>query len=78
MKSTGAQFEISVGRVPRTYRDRLDYATEAAEFLKRLNPNTEVAVTDLQSNQRTVVALPVSAVPKAAVTAGPMARLWSK
>ncbi len=32
MKNTGVQFEISV-RVPRSYRDRLDYATEAAEFL---------------------------------------------
>lgn len=77
MKSTGAQFEISVGRVPRTYRDRLDYATDAAETLKRLNPNAEVAVTDLQSNERTAVALPVSAPPPPATPPGPLARLWS-
>ena len=27
---TGAQFEISIEGVPRTYRDRKDYASEAA------------------------------------------------
>ena len=76
-KISGAQFEISVGRVPRTYRDRLDLAADAAEQLKRRNPNAEIAVTDLQSNERTVVALPVSAAPKPAIPPGPMARLWS-
>ena len=39
---TGAQFEISIDGVPRTYRDRKDYALEAAQFLKSRNPNSVV------------------------------------
>ena len=31
---TGAQFEIPIDGTPRTYRDRKDYAMEAARFLK--------------------------------------------
>jgi hypothetical protein len=31
---TGAQFEIQIDGTPRTYRDRKDYAMEAARFLK--------------------------------------------
>jgi hypothetical protein len=31
---TGAQFEISVGGVPRTYRDQKDFALLAAQILK--------------------------------------------
>jgi hypothetical protein len=29
---TGAQFEIRIDGTPRTYRDRKDYAMEAARF----------------------------------------------
>ena len=31
---TGAQFEIRIDGTPRTYRDRKDFAMEAARFLK--------------------------------------------
>jgi hypothetical protein len=55
---SGAHFEITIGNVPRTYRDRLDYATEAAVLLKWNNPNSEVAVRDLRTNERTVIQLP--------------------
>ena len=34
---TGAQFEIRIGGTPRTYRDRKDYAMEAARFTKSKN-----------------------------------------
>ena len=58
--SSGAQYEITIGSIPRTYRDRLDYATEAAELLKWNNPHSEVAVRDLRTNERTVIQLPKS------------------
>ena len=32
---TGAQFEISIDGVPRTYRDRKDLALQSAQFLSR-------------------------------------------
>ena len=42
---------------PRTYRDRKDYAMEAARFLKSKNPHSMVEVKDLQSGDVTAVAL---------------------
>jgi hypothetical protein len=39
---TGAQFEIRIDGTPRTYRDRKDFAIEAAEFLKTRNPQSVV------------------------------------
>ena len=59
--NVGAHYEITVGNVPRTYRDRLDCATEAAVLLKWNNPHSEVAVRDLRTNERTVIQLPKSA-----------------
>jgi hypothetical protein len=41
---TGAQFEIRIDGTPRSYRDRKDYAIEAAEFLKARNPHSMVEV----------------------------------
>jgi hypothetical protein len=35
---TGAQFEIRIDGTPRTYRDRKDYAMEAARLIKSKNP----------------------------------------
>ena len=35
---TGAQFEIGIDGTPRTYRDRKDYAMEAARLIKSKNP----------------------------------------
>ena len=46
---TGVQFEIRIDGTPRTYRDRKDFAMEAARFLKSKNPHSMVEVKDLQS-----------------------------
>ena len=35
---TGAQFEIRIDGTPRSYRDRKDYAMEAARLIKSKNP----------------------------------------
>ena len=45
---TGAQFEIRIDGTPRTYRDRKDYAMEAARFLKSKQPHSIVEVKDLK------------------------------
>jgi hypothetical protein len=46
----GAQFEMIDGK-PRSHRDRMEVAIEAAEFLKRKSPNCGVVVKDLQSGE---------------------------
>ena len=57
MKSNqGAQFEISIDGVPRTYRDRQDIALQTARFLKSRNPHSVVKFKDLQTGEETVVA----------------------
>jgi hypothetical protein len=53
---TGAQFEIRIDGTPRSYRDRKDYAMEAARFIKSKNPNSVVEVKDLQSGALAVIA----------------------
>jgi hypothetical protein len=53
---TGAQFEIRIDGTPRTYRDRKDYAMEAARLLKSKNPHSMVEVKDLKSGDVTAVA----------------------
>jgi hypothetical protein len=45
----GAQFEIRIDGTPRSYRDRKDYAMEAAQLLKSRNPHSRVEVKDLGS-----------------------------
>jgi hypothetical protein len=52
----GAQFELSVDGVPRSYRDRRDIALHSAQLLKSRNPNSVVKVTDLQSGEEIVIA----------------------
>ena len=54
---TGAQFEIRIGGTPRTYRDRKDYAMEAARLIKSKHPHSMVEVKDLQSGDVTAVTL---------------------
>ena len=54
---TGAQFEIRIDGTPRSYRDRKDYAMEAARFLKSKHPHSMVEVKDLQSGDVIAVAL---------------------
>ena len=57
MKSNqGAQFEISIDGVPRTYRDRQDIALQTARFLKSRNPHSVVKIRGIQSGEETVVA----------------------
>jgi hypothetical protein len=57
MTNGGAQFEISVDGKPRSLRDLRETAFEAAQYLKSLNPHSEVAVRDLQTNISTPVIL---------------------
>ena len=64
---TGAQFEIRIDGAPRTYRDRKDYAIEAARLLKSTIPHSMVEVKDLQSGDVTAVA------PQASISDGPQA-----
>ena len=54
---TGAQFEIRIDGAPRSYRDRKDYAMEAARLIKSKDPHSMVEVKDLQSGDVTAVAL---------------------
>jgi hypothetical protein len=54
---TGAQFEIRIDGTPRSYRDRKDYAMEAARFIKSKHPHSLVEVKDLQSGDVTAIAL---------------------
>ena len=50
MKSNlGAQYEISIDGVPRTYRDRQDIALQTARFLKSRNPNSVVKLKDFRN-----------------------------
>ena len=53
----GAQFEIRIDGTPRTYRDRKDYAMEAARLIKSKQPHSMVEVKDLMSGDVTAVAL---------------------
>ena len=53
---TGAQFEISIDGVPRTYRDQKDIALLAAQILKSRNPNSVVKLKDLKTGEEIVVA----------------------
>ena len=41
----GAQFEIRIDGAPCSYRDRKDYAMEAARLIKSKNPHSMVDVT---------------------------------
>ena len=52
----GAQFEIRIDGAPRSYRDRKDYAMEAARLIKSKNPHSMVEVKDPQSSDVTAVA----------------------
>jgi hypothetical protein len=54
---TGAQFEIRIDGTPRSYRDRKDYAMQAARLIKSKNPHSTVEVKDLQGGDVTAVAL---------------------
>jgi hypothetical protein len=55
---SGARYEITIDGTPRTYRDREDYAREAATYLKTKQPNAEITVRDLQTGASTVIEHP--------------------
>jgi hypothetical protein len=55
MKTTGGHYEVTVDGKLRRYRDAKAAAIVAAEYLKRHNPNAEVAVRDLDSGETTVM-----------------------
>jgi hypothetical protein len=54
-KAPCAQFEILIDGKPRTYRDRKEFAIDAAEYLKRKHPNSDIVVKDLQSGEVTKI-----------------------
>jgi hypothetical protein len=54
--NTGAQYEISIDGLPRSYRDRKELALQGARFLKSRNPNSVVKLKDLQTGEEIVVA----------------------
>jgi hypothetical protein len=51
---TGAQFEIRIDGTPRTYRDRKDYAMEAAEFYTADMEAVRATLQWLQENEDAV------------------------
>ena len=54
--NAGAQYQISVDGVRRTYRDRQDIALQTARFLKSRYPNSTVTLKDLKTGEETIVA----------------------
>jgi hypothetical protein len=44
--ASGAQFEIKVDGVVRSYRDFRETAVEAARFLQQRRPGTKIVITD--------------------------------
>jgi hypothetical protein len=55
---SGARYEIAIDGTPRAYRDRADYAREAATLLKVKQPNAEITVRDTQTGTTTVIKHP--------------------
>jgi hypothetical protein len=55
-RNPGAQYEISIDGIPRTYRDQRDIALATAEILKARDPTSVVKLKDLQSGEETIVA----------------------
>ena len=51
----GACFEIRVDGKTRSYRDRKEIAIEAGEYLKQMQPQSEVIVRDVRDNSITVI-----------------------
>jgi hypothetical protein len=57
---SAARYEISIDGTTRTYRDQEGLAREAAIYLKKLNPNSEIMLRDLQIGSVTVIKHPPS------------------
>jgi hypothetical protein len=56
--TAGARYEIAIDGTARTYRDREDYAREAATYLKTKQPNAHITVRDLLTGTLTVIKHP--------------------
>jgi hypothetical protein len=56
MISPGAQFEISIDGVPRTYRDRKDLALLTAQILKSKNPTVWLVSKTCRPGEEIVIA----------------------
>jgi hypothetical protein len=52
---TGAQFEVCIDGVPRTYRDQKELALLAAQILKSRNLNSVIKLKDLKTGEETAV-----------------------
>ena len=59
-KPEGVRYEIAIDGTPRTYRDRRDYAQDAATLLKSNLPHSEITVRDLWTGKVTVIKHPSS------------------
>ena len=57
----GARFEILLDGMTQSCRDTMLTAMGAATFIKRQNPNSKVALRDLQTGQLTVLPTPATA-----------------
>jgi len=60
MTNTGARYEIAIDGTTRTYRDWEEIARATAMNLKKLNPNSEITLRDLQTGTVTVIKHPSS------------------
>jgi hypothetical protein len=49
--NTGATWEIVIDGRPRSYRDNLEIAREAARYLKSKNPKSEVAIRNCATGE---------------------------
>jgi hypothetical protein len=56
----GARFEILLYGKTQYCRDTMAIAMGAANIIQRQNPNSRVAVRDLQSGQPTVLSMPAT------------------
>jgi hypothetical protein len=62
---SGARYEIAIDGTTRTYRDSEELAREGAIYLKKLNPNSEITLRDLQTGTVTKIDHPSSGRPAA-------------
>ncbi len=58
--NTGANWEIVIDGKPRSYRDNVEIAREAARYLKSKNPKSEVAVRNYATGEVLSIAEDVS------------------
>ena len=54
--NTGANWEIVIDGKPRSYRDNLELAREAARYMKSRNPKSEVSVRNIVTSEELSIA----------------------